>query len=616
MDKNTVLAIVLFFVVITGSMLIQSTFFSPSVDEQVATETTAGKTTEVPTEVAESQSTNDFSSDSFASVPSASAWNSGLSGSFTAVDDSAKNMQFHYETNVFDVTFDTAGASIASLKLKNHKSIDGSSVDLIFNGNTGKNAFLMYAGDDRTNPIDCPFSYKVEKNKVIFTKTFAMIKDDGTKGNTFTLTKTYTFGEDDYLFQIDIQNVNSVNKALPLDFGNNAYTLAFEPQVGPSFTSMPNNNYSYRRFYYMKDGAKKKTTVKLSDKKFSTDDYLTWGAVVGKYFSIIAIPDATKYHVTMVQDSDVGNVVQTDSMYWTRPAVKSASKTDTFRFYCGPQLKEAMRIYDNKNDNAFGLSGLKLEGALETSAWLGWLEAFLMLCLNLIYKIIPNYGIAIIVITILLKLATNPLTKKSTESSAKMAQLSPQIKELQDKYSNNPDKLNKEMSELYQKEHINPVSGCLPMLIQFPILIAFYGLLNRHFELRGAMFIPGWIPDLSQPDTVLTFKFIIPFIGNQLHLLPIIYTVSMIYSMKMTQASQGEAAGQTASMMKFMTYGMPLIFFFVLYSAPSGLLLYWSVMNLVTMIQQAYANSKLKKKEVSGKSNKTFKIENKKNKKK
>ena len=133
------------------------------------------------------------------------------------------------------------------------------------------------------------------------------------------------------------------------------------------------------------------------------------------------------------------------------------------------------------------------------------------------------------------------------------------------------------------------------MLIQFPILIAMYGLLNKHFELRGAMFIPGWIPDLSVPETIATLGFNIPLLGNEIHLLPILYTASMIFSMKYTQSSQNQGAGQGKGMMWFMTYGMPILFFFILYSAPSGLLLYWSAQNALSMIQQFYTNRKMKK---------------------
>ena len=132
------------------------------------------------------------------------------------------------------------------------------------------------------------------------------------------------------------------------------------------------------------------------------------------------------------------------------------------------------------------------------------------------------------------------------------------------------------------------------MLLQFPILIAMYGLLNKHFELRGAMFIPGWIPDLSVPETVLTLGFNIPLLGNEIHLLPIVYTVSMILSMKITQTQTG-SAGQGKGMMIFMNYVMPIMFFFILYSAPSGLLLYWMAQNFLSMGQQLYTNSKLKK---------------------
>jgi YidC/Oxa1 family membrane protein insertase len=277
-------------------------------------------------------------------------------------------------------------------------------------------------------------------------------------------------------------------------------------------------------------------------------------------------------------------------MFLSSPAIKSASQNDTFRFYAGPQLKGDMVIYNDASLNSFGVADLQLEKALDSSSWLGWLETILKTILNLLYRIIPNYGIGIIILTFLLKLVLYPISKKGMESTAKMATLSPKMQEIKDKYPDNPNKQNEEMAALYKKEKINPMGGCLPMLVQFPILIAFYGLLNKHFELRGAMFIPGWIPDLSRPDTVLTFPFTIPFIGNELHLLPIIYTVSMIYSMKITQ--NASTAGSQQSMMKFMTYGMPLMFFFVLYSAPSGLILYWSVMNALSIFQQLYTNKK------------------------
>ncbi len=224
-----------------------------------------------------------------------------------------------------------------------------------------------------------------------------------------------------------------------------------------------------------------------------------------------------------------------------------------------------------------------------------WLEVVLKWILNLLYKIIPNYGVGIILMTIIIKVILWPLTKKSTASTAKMTALQPQLKELQEKYKDNPQKLNQETANLYKEAGASPLGGCLPMLIQFPILIAMYGLLNKHFELRGAMFIPGWISDLSVPETVATLGFNLPFLGNEIHVLPILYTASMIFSMKITQAQQGASAQQGKGMTMFMTYVMPILFFFILYSAPSGLLLYWSIQNILSMVQQFYTNAKTRK---------------------
>ena len=212
--------------------------------------------------------------------------------------------------------------------------------------------------------------------------------------------------------------------------------------------------------------------------------------------------------------------------------------------------------------------------------------------LEVFYFLIPNYGVAIILLTILTKALLIPLSKKGTESTAKMSALQPKLQELQTKYKDDPEALNNAMAKLYKEEGINPMGSCWPMLIQFPIFIGLYGLLNKDFSLRGAMFIPGWITDLSIPETIFTLPFNIPFLGAQIHLLPILYTASMIFSMKITQsATSGQAAG-SKGMTWFMTYGMSIMFFFILYNAPSGLLVYWTMSNLLAILQQVYTNKK------------------------
>lgn len=578
MEKNTIIAIVLIALVILVGAFIQTTFFSSTPDAGDAISTVMDDDTQTIIRAGADM-----------------AWDTGIPGSFTAVGTEPSSVPFVYETEMFIITFDPVGASVSSIKLKKHLD-KGEPVELLFRGENDHNAFLMYAGDDHTAPIDAVFASSTSANQVVFTRNFALINQDGSISDEyFTITKTFNFVQNDYLFEMKIDVSNSVNKAIPLNYNSFAYTLGFEPQIGPGFEELANNNYNYRNFYFQKDGAKKKSSAKLSNGVFSSADSMAWVALVGKYFSFIAIPDASRYTVTLTTENNSNaEVTAKSNMYFSRPAMRSAVNTDTFRFYCGPQLKNNMTIYNDAADNSWGLSNLHLERAIDSSSWLGWLENILKWVLQLFYKIIPNYGVAIILLTILIKVLLYPLSRKGLQSTARMTELNPKVEELRERYKDNPQKMNLELSELYKREKINPVGGCLPMLIQFPVFIALYGLLNKHFELRGAMFIPGWIPDLSMPDVVFTLPFKIPILGAAIHLLPIIYTVSMIFSMKITQTG-AQSATQSNGMMKFMTWGMPIIFFFVLYNAPSGLLVYWSVTNALSIVQQLFVNNKRQK---------------------
>ena len=268
----------------------------------------------------------------------------------------------------------------------------------------------------------------------------------------------------------------------------------------------------------------------------------------------------------------------------------SSDSSDMYSFYAGPKVKSNLSIYEN-GESVFSVDGEDLTSIIDGS-WLTWLENILNWILQLFYKVIPNYGVAIILLTILIKLLLQPLAKKGMDSTAKMGALTPKINEIKERYPDDPEAQNAAMAKLYKEEKINPMGSCIPMLIQFPIFIALYGLLNTNFDLRGSMFIPGWIPDLSIPDTIYTLPFAIPFLGTQIHLLPILYTISMIFSMKITQS--GSQASAQQGMMAFMTYGMPIIFFFIMYNAPSGLLLYWSTVNVISIGQQMFVNKKKK----------------------
>jgi YidC/Oxa1 family membrane protein insertase len=275
-------------------------------------------------------------------------------------------------------------------------------------------------------------------------------------------------------------------------------------------------------------------------------------------------------------------------MFLVRPP-QSAGTTDVFHFYLGPKNQESLYRYDT-GDNGFRLRNLDFVRAAGSSNILTPLENLLKWLLNFFYNMVHNYGVAIILLTLLVKIVVFPLTKKSSEASIKMQALAPKIKEIQAKYKDNPAKMNAEMGALYKKEGHNPMSGCLPLLIQMPLLFAMYNLFNNHFDLRGAMFIPGWIPDLSLPESVWNFGSPLPLLGwESLRLLPFIYVGSqMLYGLvTRTPEQQGNPT------MKMMMYVMPIVFFFVLYNVPSGLLVFWIMSNLFTLVQQVILNKYL-----------------------
>jgi YidC/Oxa1 family membrane protein insertase len=251
---------------------------------------------------------------------------------------------------------------------------------------------------------------------------------------------------------------------------------------------------------------------------------------------------------------------------------------------------EILARYDRGEDNAFQLSGLKA-GEIVPRQLFWWLSNPMKWVLDTIARFIPNYGIAIILLTLLTKLVFLPLTYRSSESMAKMAGLNPKMAEIREKLKNKPEQMNQAIAELYKKEKVNPLSGCLPLLLQMPIFIALYNLLNNYFELRGAMFIPGWISNLAVPDVVLTFPNPVPLLiitVSGLHLLPIVMVATQILSTKFTQPTG--ATPQSGAQAKLMMYGLPIFFFFLLYEMPSGLVLYWTTQNVLSTAQQLYIN--------------------------
>jgi YidC/Oxa1 family membrane protein insertase len=271
---------------------------------------------------------------------------------------------------------------------------------------------------------------------------------------------------------------------------------------------------------------------------------------------------------SMVRDKGLVQVTQ----FWPLNLGPSLETDYKFDFYYGPK--------DSSDLTSVGRN-------LEKSVDLGWFTVLanpLTFLLKMFYGLVGNYGVAIIIVTILIKIALWPLTAKSYKSMKEMQKLQPRIMKLREKYKDDRENLNKEMMQLYKTYKVSPVGGCLPMVLQIPFFIAFYRVLDYSLELRGAPFFL-WINDLSAPDRLFHFSFSLPLLDppTGIPVLTLLMGVSMLWQQKMAP-TMGDPMQAKIMML------MPIFFIFILLNMPSGLVLYWLVNNILSIFQQKLIN--------------------------
>ncbi len=592
-SRRTILAVLLSTVIVGVGFMLQGIFFPPA---PASTQSTAQTTLQgLESGVSAPPSATVLAEPFVAPAPVVAA--PKPTATAPAVNAPLSEARYTIETDLLKIELSNSGGDIVSLQLKEHKDKTGY-VDLIVPGQNGSQGISLAFGAPGAPVVRelMNASWLDNDRKTIqFSRVFYARSADSEELKPFTYKKTYSFKNGEYLFGMAVSLEGENGAQVPLNTNGLAYTLSVGPQIGPRFDHL-SKNADYRKYILEVEGKKKNEMPKAGNLQV-IKERPSWGSMVGKYFALIAIPELPFASFAYLQDQDP-LIKQTNAMYLSRPAFSSSAQTDKYYFYFGPRTNAELAKYEYADKNGFGLSSMKLEDAVERSNLLGWLETILKFFLNIFYKLIPNYGVAIILVTIFIKILFYPLTQKGSIATARMQELQPKLQELQAKYKGNPQKLNQEMAEFYKRENYNPMSGCLPQLIQLPLFIAMYSLFNNHFDLRGASFIPGWINDLSLPESIVNFgAFRLPLLGwNDLRALPIIYLASQLLYGKFTQAPQG---GQNAGQMKMMMYGMPIMFFFILYDVPSGLLLYWIVSNLLTIAQQAVIKDLLKKHKLS-----------------
>ena len=426
------------------------------------------------------------------------------------------------------------------------------------------------------------------------------------------ITKTFTFGEDPYQLKNSVSIENVGEKDLSLFY---SYFLA--TGIGPYRTDknavredatkaqylIKGNGKSkilltgdivkdnlFSRLFGFGNSSKGIKTNQMRYAVYEGED--KWVALNNRYFAIISSPAQSNNTVfeTMTFSKPSTNEYRNDfhvANLMSKHTIKSGSSiTDNYSVFMGPKVRRTFSKYylEESYESIFQESFLGIN--------LRFLTYILDIILNALYNITKNYAWAILLFTFLFKLVTFPLNHASYKSMKKMQLVNPKIERLREQYKDYPDKLNAEIMAIYKKEKINPLGGCLPMLLPFPLLIAFFYLMQSMVELRNTPFL--WITDLSSPDKLFVFPAGIPILGGfNFNLFPIVMAVTSYLSMKL-QPSSSVGNSSAATQMKMMTTIFPLIMLLMFYNFASGLALYWTAQNIFGVAQQ-FITSKIDK---------------------
>ena len=467
---------------------------------------------------------------------------------------SLPSQTINIKTNLYELELSNKnGGSFVSYSLYKYKDHNGNLVNLIdaLNSDNLTLGFVSVDGDQISlnrnwSTFNTPRSITVNNDKK--TLKFSTVYQGK------TLQKIFTFYPDKYNIDVDIVFDD------PSSFiSRNQYTLGWSGGLPPTEKNTSNDFQFFEGFASLGGehmGTKpKKGKLSEENQKGST----LWSAIKTKYFISAIVPEQAGIAARVESE-----LIEKRPVYSTE-ITQTTSSTNIFTVYLGP--------LDYNNLKEFGVD-------LESNVDLGWalfrpIGQLISWLLSKMYAIIPNYGLVVIVFAFLIKLLLNPLTVKTFESTRKMQSLAPEINKIKEKYKNDPQKMSRAQMELYKSSGANPMGGCLPMLIQMPILVSVFSIFRSKIEFRGAPFF-GWISDLSVPDTLVEFG------GFPINILPVLMGSTMFIQQKMMAAPNADANQKT------MMYVMNVFFLFLFYSFPSGLNLYYFVFNLLSIIQQKY----------------------------
>ena len=568
MDKNTITGFVLIGLILFGFTWYQSRQYDKQIayqaqlDSIAAVERAAGMAAE---SIADSLQTS--AAEEGAAAP--------VQGKTAIYKDSLLNLASGGEERIvtisndkIEVAFTTKGAQPYSAKVKEYRNYD--STDLyIFRPGASEMGIGIYAGET-INTKDFYFDViEATDSSAAFSLQFAgggsIIQRYALSEGSYMMTNTLTFK--------DMDNVIPKNATF-CDF-DWALTI---PRMEKGYK----NEMQYSKVDYYFDGEKKPEEIgrgRNASKRI--ENSLEWFAFQQQFFSAIVRPDSrfssgqvsVEFHP---EDDPQRNLMDCGAKM--RSGFQISDNVVMVKdFYLGPNHYQTLKSYGRKYEKIIPLGG-----------WLvGWFTKFVIIPLfNFLHRFISNFGIIILLMTLFIKIVVLPFSYKSYSSSAKMQAIKPEIDKLNEKYPKEEDALKKQqaMMDIYKRAGINPMGGCLPMLLQFPILWAMFRFFPASIELRQQSFL--WADDLSAYDSIIDFGMRIPLIGDHISLFALLMALSMFFYSKISM--QGQMSGNdpnTASMRFMSVYMMPIMMFFICNSLSSGLSYYYLLSNLITMLE-------------------------------
>jgi YidC/Oxa1 family membrane protein insertase len=461
------------------------------------------------------------------------------------------------DTAVYHIVFSNRGGAVKSWVLKNYKDTAGKPLELINEQALARDNGAQVPPPFSIQPIDHKLSF--DPNTVLYQQTVAPngtgIEFQYSDGKT-TVRKSFQFSRDSYLSEVR-SAVTEDNSLVP-------HFLEWRGGFGDPKAFRAASTENTIRYDATAGKLITKTVKDAKNGPVTDSGNYTFAGQQDNFFAEVALPRENSPLEIRTYSDDLKVPGEEKPVQYVGTGISTGAQND-FSLFVGPKDIDILRAVNPKLTQIidWGFFGIL---AKPIFTWLNWTKEHWT----------NNYGWAIIAVTLIINLALFPLRLSSLKSARKMQKLQPQIKAINDRYKNikinDPRKAeqNQEVMALYKKEGVNPVGGCLPMLIQMPFLYAFYRVLSIAIELRHAPWL--WVTDLSAPETL------------PIHLLPIILVVTQFLTQKMTPA-----AGVDPNQQKMMLF-MPIMFGFMFYSLSSGLVLYYLTSNLVGVSQQLIIN--------------------------